>query len=137
MNKFIIDASVILGYLLQKNEKIVNRVESLLKKFKKGEIEIYAPQLLFTEVANGLRFSLKDENLAASQFEKYAKLKIDYPPFSEIQMKEIIKLSYKLGTTVYDTSYHFLAIMLNGTFLTCDKEYFVKAKQLEKIELVD
>lgn len=137
MSKIVIDASVILGYLLQKNGKIVERTETLLKKFKKGEVEIHAPQLLFTEVANGLRFSLKDENSAASQFEKYAKLKINYPSFSEVQMKEIIKLSYKLRTTVYDTSYHFLAIMLNGTFLTCDKEYFVKAKHLGKIELVD
>jgi predicted nucleic acid-binding protein len=136
MIQYVIDASVILGYLLQKNKEVAEKATALLKGLKAQATEIYAPSLLFTEVANGLRFSLRDEGIAMQQFEKFSRLPIRCVSFSASQMKEIIRLSFQLDATVYDVSYHFLAILHGGIFLTCDADYFRKAKRLGKIELV-
>lgn len=56
---------------------------------------------------------------------------------SWVQIKGVLELAYDLGTTVYDASYHYLARFLDAVFLTCDKEYYEKAKNIGNIELID
>jgi len=43
-------------------------------------------------------------------------------------------MAYFLKASFYDTSYHFLAKLLKGDFITCDTEYFKKAKKLGNIK---
>ena len=50
--------------------------------------------------------------------------------------KKALEIAYELGTTVYDASYHVLAIARNAIYITADKKYFDKAKQLGNIELI-
>lgn len=136
MKKYIIDASVLLTAILGKNKKIAEKVKSLFSHATNKKAELYSSSLLALEFANGVRFSLKDRNDAVSAYDKFVKLPIKLFSFNQGQIKEVLKLSYQLKTTVYDTSYHYLAKLLGGTFITCDKQYYQKAKKLEDVILL-
>ena len=136
MNCFVLDASFILSAILEYRLDASKKIKDIYKQADHGKTEIYSIPLLPLEVANGLRFQLRDEKKALLFLEKFSGLSIRYLSSTPNQVSEILTLSYKLQTTVYDTSYHFLAIVLDGIFLTCDREYFHKAKKLGFIELV-
>jgi len=68
--------------------------------------------------------------------EKFLKLPIEFFGFSEVHYIKILNLSYQFGTSFYDTSYHFLAKLLKGVFLTADKDYFKKARGFGCIKLL-
>jgi predicted nucleic acid-binding protein len=135
MKTYVLDASVVLTFLLEKNSLIKKNFIRFLNQAKKGEIKLISSYLLPLEVGNGLRFSLNDEDLGRKVLENFLKLPIEYFVFSEAHYIKILNLSHQLGTSFYDTSYHFLAKLLKGVFLTADKDYFVKARYLGDIKL--
>jgi len=91
--------------------------------------------LLPFEVANALRFNIKDPTLAIKTYEVFSRLPIDITPLSAGQLGEALVASYRFATTLYDTSYHLLAKLMGATFITCDREYFKKADSWGSIEL--
>jgi len=135
MKIYVLDASVILTFLLEKSSSTKKNFIKFLNQAKSGKIKLTSSYLLPLELGNGLRFSLRDEDLAKKVLENFLKLPIGYFVFSEIHYEKILALSYQLGTSFYDTSYHFLAKLLKGVFLTADKEYFEKAKNIGDIKL--
>lgn len=136
MNKFILDASFILSTILELRPEAFKRLEEILQQTQQSEAQIYSLHLLPLEVANGLRFEIKNIEQAKIFLEKFYNLPIDYFSLSHTQVKEILTLSYKYKTSIYDSSYHFLALLLDGTFITCDRKYYQKAKKLKHIDLV-
>ncbi len=135
MKIFVIDASIVLNSLLDKNKKASEKFRTILED-NLLKTKIYSPGFLTLEVSNGLRFSTKDKKESISILEKYLNLPINFFSFTSAHILEILRLSYQTQTTVYDSSYHFLALILNGKFLTCDKDYYEKAKELGGVELV-
>lgn len=136
MKVFILDASVILTFLLGENSSIEKKVINLFKKVKAKKAVLYSNDLLPLEVGNGLRYCLSDKKLAQEVLEKFLNLPIEFFDFKPAHYLKILQLSYQLKTSFYDASYHFLAKLLKGTFLTADSQYFRKAKKLGNIELI-
>lgn len=136
MRVYVLDASVVLTFLLGKNASLAEKLSKILKQVKSGQVKLYSSYLLPLEIGNGLRYTLGDEKLAAEVLEKFLKLPINFFVFSEAQYAKILNLSYQLNTSFYDTSYHFLAKLLKGVFLTADKEYFEKAKSFGNIRFL-
>lgn len=136
MTSYVLDASVILSFLLGKNRKIEIQFTKILKGTKAGKIKLYSGHLLPLEVGNGLRYTVKDELVADEIMQKFLRLPINLHDFSSAQYSKILQLCYQLSTSYYDTSYHFLAKLVNATFLTCDVEYYKKATNLGKIKLL-
>jgi predicted nucleic acid-binding protein len=137
MKTYIIDASFILSSLFLSKEHITRKLKTILQEQEKREAEIYTTDYFLLEVANGLRFSLKDACLTLEVWDKISLLPLKYFSFNKTHIKEILTHSYDFKTTVYDTSYHYLAKLLSGTFLTCDKNYYQNAKSWDNIELVE
>lgn len=133
---YVIDASVIIKYLLSAKKVTVSKVRRILSLCKKQKVKLYSTELLFLEVANGLRFSLEDRKVVLDSYSKFLDLLIESFDFTPPQYYQVLRLCCELDTTVYDTSYHYLAMILEGTFLTSDEEYFKKASVLEHIELI-
>jgi predicted nucleic acid-binding protein len=136
MNKTILDASIVLTGLLCADEKKTAIIKKIIKEGKGGKREIWSTDFLSIEVANGLRFSIKDSQLAQEVFEKFKMLPIQLFDLNSHHLKEIMSWSYEMNTTVYETSYHFLSILMKATYFTCDEEYYKKAKQRGSIELI-
>ena len=132
---YIFDASVVLNYLLDENKEVGKEIKNIFRQEKNGKAQIYSVDLLPFEVGNVLKNKLsQDKNKII--FELFKKQHIAYKSLTLDQMGEIISLSYQFDTTTYDTSYHYLAKILDGTFVTCDRNYFNKAKSWGNIKLV-
>ena len=136
MTRYVIDASVVIKSLLNEDKVVEGKFRNLLEEVDSGKAELISSKFLVIEVGNGLRFGVKDPEKCLSVFSDFLKLPIKNRTLSKIQVKQSVKTSYELDTTVYDTSYHVLAKSLNATFLTCDNDYFQKAKSLGDIELI-
>lgn len=136
MKNYIVDASFIVKALLSEKVSVADKFEKILREREKKEAMVYSFSLLPIEVANALRFGLENEEEIEEVFEKFSLLGINCLVLSLVQIKSALRLSCKLGTTVYDTGYHLLAKILDGDFYTCDKEYFQKAKGEGNIVLV-
>jgi len=134
---YIIDSSIVLRSLLLPDSRVAKRLKRIDGEVEHGEAKIYAPQLLVTEVANGLRFSETSVDKAQGILRDFFDFELTYFELSNVNILGILNLSYELGTTVYDTTYHYLAMMLEGRFITCDKAYHKAAKHLGNIELLD
>ena len=136
MKIYVLDASVVLTFLLEKDSSLEKNFIKFLNQAKSGKVKFFSSYLLPLELGNGLRYSLKNEELAREVLEKFLKLPIEFFVFSEAHYLKILNLSYQFGTSFYDTSYHFLAKLLKGVFLTADKDYFKKARGFGCIKLL-
>ena len=136
MKNYILDASVILTFLLSKSSPAEKRFIEVLGQVKAGKAKLHSSHLLPLEVGNGLRYALSDKTLADEIFQKFSNLPIELSIFSSPQLTRTLQLSYLFGVSFYDASYHFLAKFLKGVFLTCDVKHFKKAKEFGYIELV-
>ncbi len=132
---YIFDASAILNYLLSENKNSGSEVKNIFRLERQGKSQIYSLSLLPLEVSNVLKHKLT-QNDTLKIFELFKKQHISYQTLTMEHMEEIIKNSYQFGTTVYDTSYHYLAKMFDGTFITCDRDYYQKAKAWGNIKLI-
>ena len=132
MNIFVCDASVLVTALFGTNKDVSAKLDRLLH-----DKSSMAHVLPFTviEFANGVRFSTRDIPIAKQALERFTALALPVLELASADVLAIVELSYRLGTTVYDTSYHYAAIMHDGIFITCDKSYHKKASQLGHIEL--
>lgn len=135
MRIVVIDASFVLCSILSPETKTALSLKELFKKQKAGEGKIYSPSFMPIEVSNGLRFTIKDKNLAEEIFVRFSLLPIEFFSLDLKQTQQVLSMAYVLGTTVYDTAYHLLAKLLGGEFYTCDSEYFQKAQKKGNIIL--
>jgi len=136
MKTYVLDASVILTFLLGEKATVKEKFPKILRQAQKGKVKLYSSYLLPLEIGNGLRYTIKDGILAEEVLKKFLRLPIDFFVLSSLHYKKILQLSYLLKTSFYDTSYHFLAKILKGVFLTCDTKYYKKAKKLGNIEFL-
>lgn len=128
----IIDASVLLTALFGSNVRVSKQLNQLLSD---DTHDIYILPYTIIEFANGVRFSTRDMTTATKMIKRFTALALPVIELASADIHAIIDLSYRLDTTVYDTAYHYMAIMHDGTFITCDKGYFKKASTLGHIEL--
>ena len=136
MRRHFIDASVILKTILKESDSVARKVGGILKLASSGKTEILSQKLLAIEVANGFRYGTKEVSESLEYFKVFLKLPIKYVISTKTQLKKVIETSFELDTTVYDTSYHILAKAHNAVFLTCDEDYYKKAKVLGDVELL-
>lgn len=135
MKTYVIDASVIVRSYLQKDSVADKRLAKCLREAGRGTTKLYSSTLLDLEVGNALRYNANLKDLK-SFFDRLAKVPITRYCFTVTQVAEITFQAITLKTTVYDTSYHYLANLMSGEFLTCDKEYYQAAKEFGHIELL-
>jgi len=136
VNVVLVDASVVVTALLTENLKVENHFKGLLKKAESENLRLISSKLLNLEVANALRFGINDDEKCLKVWKDFVSLPIKTYILTKGQLGLAIKTSYSYGTTVYDTSYHILAKAQGATFLTCDEDYYDRAKNLGDIELI-
>lgn len=133
----VIDASAIVTFLLSEVWKSGKKFSRLLQDADKGKLELISSKLLPLEVANSLRFSLRDGKLADEAFVKLLALPIKYVELSRPQYRKSLEIAYQINASVYDSSYHVLAIAMGCDYLTCDKKYANSAAGLGNINFLE
>lgn len=132
----VLDASVILVFLIGSNKRIKHDFVKILNQAREEKLVLYSHKLLSLEVANGLRYSLTDQNLANEALDKFLALPIKYISLTQTQHKKSFELAWETKTSVYDASYHVLALALGVEFVTCDEKYYKRVSSLGHIKLL-
>ena len=136
MTRFVVDASVIVTYLINKNKRLASVAKTLIQQANNKQIILESPPFFLIETVNALRYNLDDPSSSLAAWNKILALPIKIRPLTPAHYQQIIPLSYQNHTTAYDTAYHVLAISSNATFLTCDQDYYKKSHHLGYIKLL-
>lgn len=119
----VIDASVILKWVLPPGvEPFQLQAVSLAEAIAQGRLVVRLPSLWFFEVGNILIRKYRqdaDRDLADLR----QQLGQCEQPVSVGWQREIIRLTGAYPVTFYDASYHALAVVNQGVFVTADEKY--------------
>ena len=135
MKKFILDASIILKWVLEKEkEPDHDKATGLLYAWLRGEVGIAAPGLWIYEVANNLGRALPDE--ASQKMKLLLDLQIDRVEFSEQMIGQCFSWMKEHQVTFYDAAYLAAAYATDSVLLTSDEKFCEKMKNDNRICLL-
>jgi len=135
MKKYIVDASIILKWVLEKEkEPDHDKAASLLYTWVRGAVGIAAPSLWTYEVANILGRALPDE--ADQKMKLLLDLKIDAVDCSEQMIHQCFTWMKEHRVTFYDAVYLAAAYEIDAVLLTGDEKFCEKMKNDNRICLL-
>jgi len=135
MKKYIVDASIILKWVLEKEkEPDHDKAAGLLNTWVSGAVGIAAPSLWTYEVANILGRALPDE--ADQKMKLLLDLKIDAVDYSEQMIHQCFTWMKEHRVTFYDAVYLAAAYAIDAVLLTCDEKFREKMKNNKRICLL-
>ncbi len=135
MKIIVPDASVLLKWVLRDDESHREKALAILSGWLDGKHEIILPSLWFYEVGNII--TRREPVHARAILEKLLEYEFTEAHVSDSSLAIILELIKDKKTTFYDTAYHTIAIQKKGKFITADKEYFNKLKDIGYIQLLD
>jgi len=124
----VLDASVAFKWFVR-DEVFWEIANKLLIQFLENQIEFHAPHLLKYELANSLYKAQKASNARISPFQcqivykRFFQLPIKFHIFHDSEMQSILEFSVKFNRNFYDSTYVWLAGVLDCEWLTCDEKY--------------
>lgn len=119
-SSFVIDSSFMLAYLFPDEKK--QFVDEIFTEHASGEIDLYAPTLLFIEVLNGIRSALLRNRITTKQAYKLSQAFLDLSIICEdINYLDVFNLSLDNTITTYDASYLYLSRKKNLPLLSLDR----------------
>jgi predicted nucleic acid-binding protein len=135
MDRFVVDASVILKWVIGKNQEPDQaQAGSLLQSWGKGRLELLAPTLWQFEVGNFLGREYPQE--AVSLMKSLLDLKISEVPITEAVCQRCFDWMKKHKVTFYDAAYLSAAIEVKGRLITADAKFLHKMGRMEAICLI-
>lgn len=138
MKVIVVDSSVLVKWLHQKDELYLEQADQLLNEAQSGETTLLAPELAKYEVGNALLFGKKlslDE--ANSIFSSFYLFPIQFIPESKDLANETYKIAQEVGTTYYDASFMSLAKQYNATLVTDNIKHQGKDSNTKVVALKD
>ena len=135
MKKYIVDASIILKWALEKEkEPDHDKAAGLLHAWVSGAVGIAAPGLWTYEVANILGRALPDK--ADQKMKLLLDLKIDTVDCSEQMIRQCFTWMKEHRVTFYDAVYLAAAYAIDAVLLTGDEKFCEKMKNDNRICLL-
>ena len=139
MKKFVIDSCVFMKLFLDEEDSEI--AEKLIAEISKNGQEIYVPTIFIYEITNVASYKKLDLKQIFYILEKHKKssLKIVEPTYEILHQATKIAQNGNVKSghpSIYDCSYHALAIDLGCDFITSDGKHFAKTKQLGSIKLL-
>jgi predicted nucleic acid-binding protein len=126
MKLVVPDASVLLKWVLpEEGEPWVGEALRLRDDFETGRADFLVPSLWYYEAGNVLALHYAES--AADRLAVLVGLRLSVAEPNEMWCVKTLDLAKTHGVTFYDASYHALAILHNGVFVTSDEKYLRKA----------
>lgn len=135
MNRYVIDASVVLKWVLgNESEADQSNAENLLTAWVEGRVELAAPILWQYEVGNFLGREVPEE--AAEKMELLLNLGITSVALNENMFRQCFVWMRENRVTFYDASYLAVAYEFQGTLITADKRFLGKMGKIDHVCLL-
>lgn len=122
MRSLVIDASVVIKWIIRKDEKGVTQARKIYDLLAQKQLDLYAPVFLLIEVTNILfkKKKLKSEKVILA-YDWLRKCGIKFINPSLRELREYIEVSVNKGFTIYDGQYVGLSRRLGYELLTYDQ----------------
>jgi predicted nucleic acid-binding protein len=127
---YLLDSSVVIKWFFK--ERHSDKALKIQDDYLDGEINLIIPDLLFYEVANGLKYSpyrISKERVEKNM-ESLMSLKLETIPFNLYLFRVALDLMFEFGITIYDAYFLSLARELRLFFITADEKLYLKIKIL-------
>ncbi len=135
MSKYVVDASVILKWVLgDQREADQGQAQDLLAAWADGRAELVAPSLWQYEVGNFL--GREAPGSAAEKMQLLLNLGIDSVELNQNMFEQCFYLMRKKRVTFYDASYLAVACEIQATLITADKKFCGKLGKPDHICLL-
>ncbi len=116
------DASVLLKWVLPAaREPQVEQAIALLNAFRDGVVDVLLPSLWIFEVGNVLARNYPDS--AKERLAALAALALPEMPLDAAGRELALDMAMRNRTSFYDASYHAIALLHDGRFVTADRRY--------------
>lgn len=133
---FVPDASVILKWILPpEDEPDARAALDLLYRWTADEVRLEAPAIWRYEVGNIL--AIKASAKAPALMDGLLALDLGTSVDEASILRAAVDITTRVAkVTVYDTAYHALARLQEGTFVTADEVYYRRVEALGAISLL-
>lgn len=132
--KFVVDASVVVKWFAHEDRTVEARL--VLNRIIDADVLVYAPELLFYEVANALwKGKRLDKKALMASLETLSDCGIKFEQLNMPLTQTTIDFMVQYDLTFYDAIYVALANTLQIPLLTEDAKGHKKIKEIEILEL--
>ena len=137
MRRYVLDASVAVKWFSAVDEPDLIHALKIRRDFIERKIELLAPELLFVELANVLRFNRRfSEHDVISALRSLWQMEFMRADVSSDILRAAITLAYQHHITLYDSVYVALG-RRHGPLITADKKLFNRIKPQTDILLLN
>lgn len=137
MKPVVVDSSVIVKWINQINEKLLDQADELLADAQSGTITLLAPELSKYEIGNALLNKRLDLSLAYQSLATVYQLPITFVPETIELSKQTYQIAQQGGITYYDASFMSLAKQNNATLVTDNVKHQGKDSDTKVVALKD
>ncbi len=135
--KIVIDSSVIVKWLLSKNENHIEQSRTILANIREGKIDCLAPEIAKYEIGNAILNKDVTTIIAELAFVTFYMLPIKFVPETDKTALLTFKIAQKYGVTYYDASFMSLAKQENAILVTDNIKHQGKSANIKVISLRD
>lgn len=133
----VVDSSVIVKWVNQQNEKLIEKSDKLLEDCRKGAISLVAPELAKYEVGNVLwKKGMELPQTLASLGTVYA-IPIEFVVQQESYTIAAMEIAKKADITFYDATFVGLAQNLKASLVTDNPKHLKKFEGVKVVALKD
>lgn len=136
-NKFVVDTSVIVKWLVTDNELHVNKAEKLLRDATSGKIILLAPALARYELGNSILKRKMEIPFAFDSLATSYKSPVNYITETEDLALLTYRMASEYNVTYYDASFVALARDEGATLVTDNPKHQAKIKEVKVVTLKD
>ncbi len=137
MKQIVADSSVIVKWINQIDEKLLEQADKLLTDAQSDSITLLAPELSKYEIGNALLKKKLDLPLAYESLVTVYLLPITFIPESEELAKETYRIAQRAGITYYDASFIALAKQESASLVTDNPKHQSKTTEVKIKPLSD
>ncbi|MEE9223133.1 MAG: type II toxin-antitoxin system VapC family toxin [Thermoplasmata archaeon] len=123
----VLDASVVVKWYCE--EKDSDKALEIRERYRRHQVNIIVPNLLFYEVINAIRFNLEITEETKKRIAKNV-LEIGFDTVipSRNQYVEALNFALKEDLTIYDSIYYVIAKDADAVYVTADKNFWSKTE---------
>lgn len=127
---FVVDTSVAVKWVLERDEAFQVQALRLLEAYLKGRCVLRAPELLVFEVANALRLGRKKEpSVVLEALEYLRELGLHLEPLRWTTLSKTVEIASSCEATVYDSYFLAMALESDSILVTADELFLRKARR--------
>src|SRR3989344_4987282 len=116
--KKVVDASVMVKIFAEEEDS--DKASKLLEEHIHGNVTLMAPELIFLETLNALRYKKFNQESLENANNDLFEFRLETVPINKKLLNKSIELSVKYGLSIYDSLYAALAEFTNSGLITAD-----------------